>query len=280
MGCTGFADWAQRYFAAKSGHDLDGLAGLFCPGIDYEDAVLCRRTSGAQRMRATYQRIFESAPAAAGSALTWCAGDEPGGAVQFSNGAGLFGAPMQVAAVIELDGGRVVRQRDYWDGRSVPAGTLARLRAQYPCHMPPADLPAAQRRHRDAVLGAAAAAFRSALDSGAGLDRCLAEDAVLADLACGVQLAGLPTIEKYLADWSATLPYGPGARETNIVGGARGGGWEWAAAGGFRESVGAGLTAVRLTDEGLVGELAFAWDASRLSARACAQLPGGGGPRD
>jgi len=74
----GFAAWAQRYFAAKAGHDLDTLTGLFHPVIDYEDAVLCRRTHGAQRMRATYQHIFERAPASAGSSLAWSAGSGSG----------------------------------------------------------------------------------------------------------------------------------------------------------------------------------------------------------
>jgi ketosteroid isomerase-like protein len=280
VGDSGFGAWARRYFAAKAGHDLDTLTGLFHPVIDYEDAVLCRRTSGAQRMRATYQSIFERAAASAGSSLAWSAGDERGGAVQFSNDAGLFGAPMRVAAVIELDGGRVVRQRDYWDGRAIPAGTLTGLRTQYPCHLPPADLPVGQRRPRDPVLGAAAERFRSALDAAKGLDRCLAEDAVLADLACGLEITGRSAITQFLADWPDRLPYGPGARETNVVGGARGGGWEWAAAAEFRESVGAGLTAVRLTDDGLIAALVFAWDASRLTGRDYARLPRGGARRD
>jgi len=279
MGDGGFGGWAQRYFAAKAGHDLDTLAGFFHPGIDYEDAVLCRRTHGSRRMRATYQSIFERAPASAGSALTWSAGGERGGAVQFRNDAGLFGAPMQVTAVIELDDGRVVRQRDYWDGRAIPAGTLTGLRAEYPCHLPPADLRATQRRPRDAVLTAAAEAFRAALDTGTGIARCLAEDAALTDLACDLEIAGRSAITQFLAGWPASLPYGPGAGETNIVGGAHGGGWEWAAAGEFRESVGAGLTAVRLTDDGLIAGLAFCWDASRLTARAAARLPGGGARR-
>lgn len=280
MNSQSFEGWARRYFAAKSGHDLDGLTGLFAPGINYEDAVLCRRTHGAERMRATYQKIFERAPADAGSSLTWSSGGQRGGAVLFSNGAGLFGAPMRVGAVIELDGGRVARQRDYWDGRAIPAHALAGMRAEYPSHLSPADLPAAQRGERDAVLGAAADGLRSALDSGSGLDRCLAEDAVLADLACGARIEGRSGVATFLADFSAALPYGPGARETNVVGAADGGGWEWAAAGGFRDSVGAGLTAVRLTGDGLVAELAFAWDSSRLSGRERALLPAGGDGRD
>ena len=48
VGDSGFGAWARRYFAAKAGHDLDTLTGLFHPVIDYEDAVLCRRTSGAK----------------------------------------------------------------------------------------------------------------------------------------------------------------------------------------------------------------------------------------
>jgi hypothetical protein len=270
-----FASWAEQYFAAKAGHDLDTLTGLFDPGIDYEDAVLCRRTHGADRMRSTYQQIFAQAPDSAGSSLAWSAGGERGGAVQFRNDAGLFGAPMRVAAVIELDQGRVVRQRDYWDGRSIPDRTLAGLRAAYPCHLPPADLPVGQRRPRDPALGAAADRFRSAVDAGAGIAPCLAADAVLADLACDLEISGRSAIAQFLTDWAAALPYGPGARETTVVGDDRGGGWEWAATGEYRASVGAGLTAVRLDDAGLIERLVVAWDASRLTGRAAARLPGG-----
>ena len=50
---SGFEKWAQGYFAAKSNHDLESLIARFDPAIGYEDAVLGRRTEGADRMRAT-----------------------------------------------------------------------------------------------------------------------------------------------------------------------------------------------------------------------------------
>ena len=281
MGERGFGAWAQRYFAAKAGHDLDTLTGLFHPVIDYEDAVLCRRTQGAQRMRATYQHIFERAPASAGSSLAWSAGDERGGAVQFSNDAGLFGAPMRVAAVIELDGGRVVRQRDYWDGRAIPAGTLTGLRTQYPCHLPPADLPVGQRRPRDAGprRGGRELPVRPRLGSRTG------------SVPGRGRRAGRPRVRPRDAPGGrrsrSSWPTGrtgcrtdrAPARPTSSAARAAAG-WEWAAAAEFRESVGAGLTAVRLTDDGLIAGLAFAWDASRLTGREYARLPGGGARRD
>jgi ketosteroid isomerase-like protein len=273
-GLAGFDGWARSYFAAKSRHDLDALVGSFDPDIAYEDAVLCRRTLGADRMRATYATIFAAAPDSARSTLTWSAGGEGGGAVQFLNDAALFGAPMHVVAVIELDRGRVTRQRDYWDGRALPAPTVAGLRATYPAHLPPAGLAAAQRSPRTPVLGAAAQAYRAALESGSSIAGLLADDAVLTDLACGVQVVTRDAVATHVARWSAALPYGRGARETNVVGGAGGGAWEWTASPAFAGAVGAGITAVRLAADGRIAEMAFGWDTSRLSSRQHSDLRG------
>ena len=273
---AGFHRWAGGYFAAKSGHDLEALAGSFDPDIAYEDAVLCRRTTGADRMRATYAAIFAGAGESAGSTLTWAAGSEGGGAVQFLNDAALFGAPMQGVAVIELDRGRVVRQRDYWDGRALPAPTLARLRAAYPAHLRPAGLAAVQRSPRSPALGEAARAYRAALESGSGVARLLAADAVLEDAARGVRVVTRDAVAAHLARWSTALPYGRGARETNVVGGADGGAWEWTASPAFAESIGSGVTAVRLAPDGRIAELVVGWDTSRLSSRRYRELPGPG----
>jgi hypothetical protein len=67
-----------------------------------------------------------------------------------------------------------------------------------------------------------------------------------------------------------------GARETNVVGGAGGGAWEWAASPAFAEPVGAGVTAMRLAPGGRIAELVFGWDTSRLSSRRYRELPGTG----
>jgi SnoaL-like domain len=272
-GAAGFHRWAGAYFAAKSRHDLEALVGSFDPGIAYEDAVLCRRTTGADRMRATYEAIFAAVPDSAGSTLTWTAGSEDGGAVQFLNDAALFGAPMQVVAVIELDRGRVIRQRDYWDGRALPAPILAGLRAAYPAHLGPAGLTTVQRSPRSPALGDAASAYRAALESGSAIARLLAPDVVLEDAARGVRVVTRDAVAAHLARWSTALPYGRGARETNIVGGSGGGAWEWTASPAFAESIGSGVTAVRLAPDGHIAELIFGWDTSRLSSRSYRELP-------
>jgi len=269
-----FDAWAREYFAAKSRHDLDALAGWFDPDISYEDAVLCRRTCGADRMRATYAAIFAAVPDSARSNLTWSAGQQGGGAVQFVNDAALFGAPMRVLAVIELDRGRVTRQRDYWDGRALPAPTLDGMRSKYPAHLAPAELAAGQRSPADPVLGAAARAYRAALDSGSSMGPLLTADVVMEDLAREVRIVTREAVADYLARWSAALPYGQGARESNVVGGAGGGAWEWAASPAFAQRVGAGITAVRLAADALIAELAFCWDTSRLSSSQYSELPG------
>jgi ketosteroid isomerase-like protein len=260
-----FAAWAERYFAAKSRHDLDALVGHFGADIAYEDAVLGRRTTGRDRMRDTYAAVFAAyVSGSAGSTLAWSAGGRAGGAVQFHNDAGLFGAPMHVIAVIELVDGRVARQRDYWDGRMLPAATLTAMRDRYPAHQPPRDLPPPQRFRPPGALADAARLVRQGLESGRDLSDLLTADATLHDLGDGARLAGSGAVAAYLADAADRLPYGRGARETNLVGAAVGGAWEWAAAPAWADSVGAGVTAVRLDPDGRVAELTIAWDTSRI----------------
>jgi ketosteroid isomerase-like protein len=262
-----FAGWAERYFAAKSRHDLDELVGHFHDDIVYEDAVLGRRTTGRRRMRETYAAVFAASSGSTGSTLAWSAGGRVGGAVQFHNDAGLFGAPMHVIAVIELVGGRVVRQRDYWDGRALPATTLAGMRARYPAHAPPCDLSVPQRSRPPRALADAARRFRQTLESGADLTDRLTPDATLHDLGDRTQLVGDRAVAAHLAERAERLPYGRGAVETNLVGAAGGGAWEWVAAPDWVDSVGAGITAVRLRPDGRIRELAIAWDTSRLDRR-------------
>jgi len=89
-----------------------------------------------------------------------------------------------------------------------------------------------------------------------------------------VRVVRRDAVAAHLARWSAALPYGRGARETNVVGGAGGGAWEWTASPAFAETVGAGVTAVRLAPDGRIAELAFSWDTSRLPPRRWGELPG------
>jgi hypothetical protein len=269
-----FGHWAERYFAAKSSHDLDTLIGCFASGISYEDAVLARNTQGAERLRATYAALFAAATGASASTLLWAWGGQGGGAAGFHNDAGLFGAPMDLIAVIELGRGRVIRQRDYWDGRSLPASTLAGMRERYPAMLATVALPVSQRSRPPAALAALAAAYRTSLTRGSGLSALLTEDAVLRDLATGVRLSGGEAVAEYLRRNSSELPYGAGARETNVVGGPAGGAWEWAAGEAWAHTVGAGVTAVRLGRSGRIAELAVAWDTSRLDERSSTALPG------
>jgi ketosteroid isomerase-like protein len=259
-----FAGWAERYFDAKSRHDLKALVGHFGEDIAYEDAVLGRRTTGRDRMRDTYAAVFAASKGSAGSTLAWSAGGRDGGAVQFHNDAGLFGAPMHVIAVIELVGGRVARQRDYWDGRALPPATLAGMRDRYPAHARPRDLPVPQRSRAPGELDAAARHVRQALESGGGFGDLLTADVTLLDLGDRAALAGRGAVAAYLADAADRLPYGRGARETNLVGAAGGGAFEWAAAPAWADCVGAGVTAVRLDPDGRVAELTIAWDTSRI----------------
>ena len=199
--------------------------------------MLCRRTPGAEPdARHLRGHLRQRAPALGRVTLTWVGRRRARGS-----------GPVQQRRrpVRRADAGgrghRARRRPGHPPARllgrpGAPGRALAGLRASLPGHLPPAELAAAQRSPRDPVLGAAAENLRAALDSGTGLARLLADDAVLVDLAGGVGWRPGDAIARPLARWSDRLPYGPGARETNVVGGAGGGAWEWAAARGVSPS--------------------------------------------
>jgi hypothetical protein len=127
------------------------------------------------------------------------------------------------------------------------------------------------------VLARIAREFRDALISGCGLPSLMSPTVVLRDLSCGVRVAGQEVVAAYLHRTAGRLPYGVGARETNIAGGPDGGAWEWSAGPAWADTVGAGVTAVRLGPGDRIAELTIAWDASRLDERSLRALPGPGG---
>jgi ketosteroid isomerase-like protein len=258
-----FEHWASDYFDAKSEGDLERLVANFDDEIVYEDMVLCRRTQGAQRLRETYAALFRARSGPAASRLLWSAGDSRGRAVLFRNEAGLFGAPMDVVGVVELDGWKVTRQRDHWDGRNLPDSVLADIRRVYPPHHSPSSMRSEQATAACPELEVAAARLRDHI-AGAGAPSGLAEGARFVDLALGVEVTGRSQIADFLAHRAGVLPYGTGARETNVVGGTSGGALEWAASPDHAATVGVGVTAVGLDSEGRVTRLVVAWDASRV----------------
>ena len=182
---------------------------------------------------------------------------------------------MRVVAVIELDHGRVARQRDYWDGRALPASALAGLRASYPatCARPGWRASNARRAVRRWPGRPALSAPRS--KRGRASPRCSPTTPCSKTQPVGVLVRTGDAVAAHLAHWSAALPYGHGATETNIVGGTGGGAWEWIPSPPFAQTVGAGATAVPLAPDGRIAELIVGWDTSRLSSRERLALPEG-----
>jgi hypothetical protein len=261
-----FARWAEHYLGAKSRHDVPELVACFAPDCGYEDAVLSRCSTRAQ-LRLGLQQVLAQLPEGAGSSLVWAAGADSGGAVRFDNDAALFGAAMPVLAVVELEDGLVVRQRDYWDGRVLGRGRLADLRRRFPPHAPARPVAAARSHPRAGQLAALAEAlWPLAVEA---LHPMLAPEVVLRDLTTGLQLAGRdPVLARLRATWG-TVPYGAGASASAVVGGDGGGAVEWRARADI--TVGGGAVGVRIV-AGAITELVWCWDASRVRPTRVADI--------
>jgi hypothetical protein len=152
----------------------------------------------------------------------------------------LFGGELRILAAVDFSDGKIVRWVDYWDATPFDADLYAQMRT--PADLFPADL-------KDNVVAtqaapemvAAAAALQSAFAAGdaEAAAALLHPDVAHEDMTMRTRLLGRIETSAYLARVLADVPYGRGSALRHVVGGRRGGGFEWTAGDGL-----VGLTAI------------------------------------
>jgi len=258
------ASFFKSYFTAKSEHKPLPTTDHFSEAhLTYIDAALGWPFYNKKGMTEVFEQFMPKWPPAGLSYPTRISGDTHSALVAFTDTPELFGGEIRILAAIDFKDGKIVRWIDYWDGRSFGTETAAKMRT------PPDKFPTnfdydvasegASAKIKD-VSQKLAAAFASG-DAKAA-DALFSSDAVYLDRALRARVLGKLAIGKYLSRVLATAPYGKGAKLVHVVGGDRGGGYEWTNADG---SVKRGIVAIDLNSAGQIERLDTTWDNGVMS---------------
>lgn len=260
-------DIFRRFFTAKSAHLVEASHSFFHPDRTfYADAALGWSWPSSESLRAVWAEYMPGWPAEALSYPTRVIGDATSAVVFMTDTPELFGGEIRAIAPIDFADGRIVRWIDYWDGRAFGAEQVAAMRTprdQFPDLY--GDLPARKPARVDEVVAALHPALAADPDEAAAL---FAPDGVFEDLTSRTTVRGRAALARYFRRAGRALPYGPGAEVRHVVGGQRGGGYEWQSPG----PVPRGVIAVELDEQGSIDRLTAVWDGSLLSDDALIAL--------
>ena len=175
----------------------------------------------------------------------------------------LFGGELRILAAIDFVDGKIVRWVDYWDSSAFDDDLYAQFRT--PADAFPRDFKDSEVVTQAApeVVAAATAlqqAF-SAADASAAAD-LMHTDVVLEDMSLRSQVIGRIEAGRYLERILADVPYGRASRLRHVVGGSRGGGFEWTAGPDADGLV--GITALELDADGLITKITSVYDSRQL----------------
>lgn len=245
----------RGFFTAKSSHDADALMTYFAHDpVLYIDASSGNQWPTWQSLWNVFHRFLPSAKADALSYPLRIVGDEHSAVVEFEDTPSLFGRELRILGSVTFnDKGKIVRWIDYWDGRSSLRKTS--IQPTYPTDF-----------HDDVVNASpkiihVANELQRAFAAGdaAGATELFSFDAVYEDMAAHTRLVGQLQIQRYLTRALSSVPYGVGASVAHVVGGARGGGYEWHAA-PSAAPMRRGNTALELDAAGKITRLTTVYD--------------------
>jgi hypothetical protein len=269
-------DLFERFFETKTAGDVDGTMAFFARDMaGYIDATLGWDFDSYAALKAVFERYMPTwAPPARSYASKILAGEDSA-LVHMVDTPELFGGELRILAAVDFADGKIVRWVDYWDNSAYDTELYDRLRT--PAESFPRDLRDTQIATRAAgeVVGAARAlqrAFATADPSAAAA--AMHTDVVLVDMALRTQLIGRIETTRYLERVLRTVPYGRDSTLRHIVGGRRGGGFEWTAAAAADRLP--GITALELDPAGLITTITSVYDARQLDPTA--NPPGRGVP--
>lgn len=253
-----------RFFEAKTACDVDGTMAYFAPDMaGYIDATLGWDFDSHASLRTVFEQYMPGwAPPARSYASKILAGEDSA-LVHMVDTPELFGGELRILAAVDFAGGTIVRWVDYWDSSAYDTGLYNQFRT--PAGTFPADLKDAQVPTRAAaeLVTAATALYQAfaAADASAAAAG-MHTDVVFADMALRTQVIGRIETTRYLQRVLGRVPYGAASTLRHVVGGRRGGGFEWTA--GPHAGRLPGITALELDTNGLITAITSVYDSRQI----------------
>lgn len=245
---------------AKSAQDVEGTMRFFSRGmVAYADATLGMTFPNWDALRDAYASMMpgwgtgQSYPL-----MVW--GDVVDGQgsalVHLIDTPEMFGGEARIFASIEVREGAIVRWVDYWDSRGFNDTSYAALRkagVPFPPHFGEHNV---QSSAPVALVKAAETLHAcSSPQTPRALDALLHPDVIFEDIALATSLRGAAAVASYLKSTASSAPFGVGAQLRHVVGGARGGAYEWRASNGRP-----GITGIAIDTDGKVLRVVAAYD--------------------
>jgi len=254
----------ERLFEAKTAADVDRTMAYFAPDMaGYIDATLGWDFDSYTALEAVFERYMPAwAPPARSYASKILAGDESA-LVHMVDTPELFGGELRILAAVDFADGKIVRWVDYWDSSAYDTELYDRFRT--PAESFPRDLKDTQVATRAAgELVKAATTLQQAFATAdmSAARAAMHTDVVLVDMALRTQVIGRIETTRYLEHVLPRAPYGHDSALRHIVGGPRGGGFEWTARADADHL--AGITALELDSAGLITTITSVYDSRQL----------------
>jgi ketosteroid isomerase-like protein len=255
------AETMEDFFRIKTSCDVAGTMSFFSPDLlTYTDATLGWDIGSFEALQAIFEQYMPHWGPPARSYSTGTFSNEHSALIHMVDTPELFGGELRILAVVDFSDGKIVRWVDYWDATPFNADLYAQLRT--PADVFPADLKdGVVSTQADPEVVAAATALQSAFAAGDAdaAGALLHTDVALVDMTVRTQLLGRIETSAYLARVLANVPYGTGSALRHVVGGHRGGGFEWTAVDGL-----VGVTAIELDADGLITRVTSVYDGRQV----------------
>ncbi|TCL73703.1 nuclear transport factor 2 family protein [Rhizobium sp. BK251] len=263
------AKFFDAFFTAKSRHDVDATMSFFSPDlVTYTDAILGWPLDNYE----TLKGVFASYMPNWGNGRSYpfrIIGGPDSAVVAFIDTPELFGGEIRLLGAIDFKDGKIVRWVDYWDSTGFPADVYNKVRTPAD-KFPTGFKESAIRDNAAPAIVKVATDVQKALANGdaEAVGTHLSYDVVYEDLTLRTQILGEAATRRYLNRILPAVPFGRGAELMHVVGGEKGGGFEWRSADGKIR----GVTAIELDGNGLVSRITTTYDGRLVPADARKQL--------
>ena len=249
----------EEFFRIKTAGDVAGTMSFFSPDlVTYSDATLGWDIDSFETLQAIFEQYMPNWVPPARSYSIGTFSNEHSALIHMVDTPELFGGELRILANVDFLDGKIVRWVDYWDATPFDADLYAQLRV--PADVFPAVVKDVATQAAPEVV-AAAEALQSAFAAGdaEAAAALLHTDVAHEDMTMRTRLLGRIETSAYLARVLAKVPYGRGSALRHVVGGRRGGGFEWTAVDGL-----VGATAIELDADGLITRVTSVYDGRQV----------------